>query len=402
MRTADGMTPPPVRVLVAIPTPQIFGLQKVTLAIFGRLRASVDAHFLVSRWGDGAFGREVRRLGFETTESWFGMFSRRLDWANLRMTAECLWRLPMLWVDTIRLARRCRPAALFVANYHELILLRPILRVLGMPVICHMHDPPPNIPFQRASFFLWGRAVTVFVAVSESVRDRLLRFKVDPRRVLVVNNGIDLTQFPRRESRTGRFTRRFKWPEDVFIAGIVGQMHDRKGHLDLLEALDRLRDRVPYLRVVIGGKAGGAYYEQLVACVSERGLKDRVGFCGWMDHARDFYEGIDAFVLASRHEEGFGLVLAEAMAVGVPVIATRSGGAVNVVEDGVSGLLVDRCAPEQIAEALQRLCGDAALRERLVAGGRARVETEFNLDRQAEKLLAVLQGTAARVRGSGC
>lgn len=388
--------------LAAVPTPYVFGLQVVTLDFFSRLRRWADCHFLITRWNDGEFPRRLEAMSIPYTASWMGMFSRKLDPENLRMTLECVYRAPELYWCFWRLVRRFRPDVIYTANHHELILLHPMLRVMGIPVVCHMHDPPPNIPFQRASFRVWSQPVTRFVTIAEDVRDRLIQFPVDPGRVTVVHNGIDLGQFPRREKRGERFVSQFGWPGDSFIAGIAGQMHDRKGHLDLLEALDQLRDRVPNLRVVIGGKAGGAYYEELVACVSERGLKDRVGFCGWMDHARDFYDGIDAFVLASRHEEGFGLVLAEAMAVGVPVIATRSGGAVNVVEDGVSGLLVDRCAPEQIAEALQRLCGDAALRERLVAGGRARVETEFDLDRQAVKLLAVLQGTAARVRGSGC
>ncbi len=390
------------RILAVVPTPYVFGLQVVTLDFFSRLRRWADCHFLISRWNDGEFPRRLEAMSIPYTASWMGMFSRKLDPENLRMTLECVYRAPELYWCFWQLVRRFRPDVIYTANNHELILLYPMLWLLGIPVICHMHDPPPNIPFQRASFRVWSQPVTRFVTIAEDVRDRLVQFPVDPARVTVVHNGIDLGQFPRREKRGERFVSQFGWPGDSFIAGIAGQMHDRKGHLDLLEALDRLRDRVPHLRVVIGGKPGGAYYEQLVACVSERGLGDRVGFCGWMDHARDFYEGIDAFVLASRHEEGFGLVLAEAMAVGVPVIATRSGGAVNVVEDGVSGLLVDRSAPEQIAEALNALCGDAALRERLVAGGRARVETEFDLDRQAEKLLAVLQGTAARVRGSGC
>lgn len=385
-----------LRVLAVVPTPYVFGLQVVTLDFFSRLRRWADCHFLITRWNDGEFPRRLEALSIPYATSWLGMFSRKLDPENLRMTLECVYRAPELYWCFWRLVRRFRPDVIYAANHHEMILLHPMLRWMGIPVVCHMHDPPPNIPFQRASFRVWSQPVTRFVTIAEDVRDRLLQFPVDPARVTVVHNGIDLGQFPKRETRRDRFTRQFGWPGEVVIAGIAGQMHDRKGHLDLLEALDRLRDRVPNLRVVIGGKAGGLYYEALVAFVAERKLQDRVGFCGWMDHARDFYEGIDAFVLASRHEEGFGLVLAEAMAVGVPVIATRSGGAVNVVEDGVSGLLVDRCAPDQIAEALEALCGDAALRERLVAGGRARVEREFDLDVQADKLLAVLRETAKR------
>lgn len=385
-----------LRILAVVPAPYMFGLQVATLDFFSRLCRQAECHFLITRWSDGEFGRRLDAMGIPYTASWMGMFSRKLDSHNLKMTLECAVRIPELYFCLYRLVRRFRPDVIYTANNHELILLYPMLRAMRIPVVCHMHDPPPNIPFQRASFRVWGQPVTRFVAISEDVCDRLAQFPVDPGRVTVLHNGIDLAQFPRRERRGGRFAGQFGWPEDVFIAGIAGQMHDRKGHLDLLAALDRLRDRVPMLRVVIGGKPGGVYYEQLQTFVADRELGDRVGFSGWLEHARTFYEGIDVFVLASRHEEGFGLVLAEAMATGVPVISTRSGGAVNVVEDGVSGILVDRHAPEQIAEALETLCGDAALRDRLVAEGRVRVERDFDLDRQAERLFAVLQEVATR------
>lgn len=388
-----------LRILAVVPTPYVFGLQVVTLDFFSRLKQWADCHFLITRWNDGVFPRRLEAMGIPYTTAWMGMFSRKLDARNLKMTLECAYKAPGLFLAFWRLVRRFRPDVIYTANNHELILLYPMLRLLRIPVICHMHDPPPNIPFQRLSFRIWSRPVTRFVAIAENVRDRLLQFPMEPGRVTVLHNGTDLARFPRREHRDGRFARQFCWPEDAFIAGIAGQMHDRKGHLDLLEALDQVRVRVPTLRVVIGGKQEGAYFEQLRAFVEEKGLADRIGFCGWMKNAKDFYEGIDVFVLASRHEEGFGLVLAEAMAVGVPVIATKSGGAVNVVEDGISGLMVDRCAPSEIAEALMRLHGNTTLKTSLIAGGRRSVERDFDLDRQAEKLFALLEETSGQARG---
>lgn len=385
-----------LRVLAVVPAPYVFGLQVVTLDFFSRLRQSADCHFFLTKWSDGEFIRRLDSLGIPHTTAWMGMFSRRLDPRNLRMTVECALKLPGVYRAFSRLVREFRPDVIYTSNNHELILLLPVLLAMRIPVVCHMHDPPPNIPFQRASFRLWSRPVTRFVTIAESVRDRILAFPLDAARVTVLHNGIDLARFAPRPSRSDRFVRQFGWPERSFLVGISGQMHDRKGHMDVLVALDLLRDSLPSLRVVIGGRPGGEYHDKLREFVEVRGLVERVGFCGWMERARDFHESVDVFVLASRHEEGFGLVLAEAMAVGVPVVATRSGGAVNVVEDGVSGLLVDRCAPRQIAGALSRLHNDAALRAGLVDRGRQRVERDFNLDHQAEKLLAVLRETINR------
>lgn len=379
-----------LRVLAVVPTPYVFGLQVVTLDFFSRLRRWADCHFLLTKWSDGEFGRRLDAMGVPHTSAWMGMFSRRLDPKNLRMTVEALARVPGLYAHLWRLARRFRPDLIYTANHHELILLGPLLRLLRIPVLCHMHDPPPNIPFQRASFRVWSQPVTQFVAISEDVQRRLGEFPVAPERVGMIHNGIDLAQFPRGHGRDDRFVRRFGWPEGAVVAGLTGQMHDRKGQMDLLEAAAALRDRVPALRVVIGGKETGEYPERLRRFAAEKGLGDRVGFSGWADHARDFYSGLDVFVLASRHEEGFGLVVAEAMACGVATIATRSGGAAEIFEDGRSGLLVDRSAPDQLADALLRLASDPELRVRFAEAGRCRVEREFDLDLQTEKLKAAL------------
>jgi mannosyltransferase len=148
------------------------------------------------------------------------------------------------------------------------------------------------------------------------------------------------------------------------------------------------------MRFVIGGRGSAEYAAQLNKLIAARGLEKRLGLCGWLPLAADFYEGIDVFVLASRHEEGFGLVLAEAGERGLPAIATSSGGAVEVLVEGETGIVVDRQNPEALAQAMAQLAADAALRQRMGQRARERVVEEFGLQAQAERFAELLHESA--------
>ena len=143
-----------LKVLAIIPCPYVSGLQIMTICFFERLSTRLNSHFLLTRWTDGEFSRRLDQLGIPYTYSWLGMFSRKLDWRNLRMTIHCLAKLPILYRDFLRLARSYRPSIIYAGNYHEIILLSPLLAALKIPVIYHVHNPLPTGPFYRRSFAL--------------------------------------------------------------------------------------------------------------------------------------------------------------------------------------------------------------------------------------------------------
>src|SRR5947209_20602256 len=115
------------RILAIIPGAFCFGLQNVTLSMFAAIAKSVPCHFLITKWNDAEFPDRLRKLNIPFTEAWLGMFSRKLDWYNLRMTMECLVKLPSAWLRLVRLIREFKPTCIFLANHHEAILLWPIL-----------------------------------------------------------------------------------------------------------------------------------------------------------------------------------------------------------------------------------------------------------------------------------
>lgn len=382
--------------ILAIPSSSsIYGMETMTLGFLERLSPEVRCHCLISRWSDGAFARRLDALGIPYTASWLGAFSRQLTPQALRWTADCLRRLPQLYADYLRLTRRLRPDLIYVSTYKQLLLLWPLLRATPAPVVCHMADPPPNVPFQRRSFAVWDRAVDRYIAISESVRRRLAGFGVGEARVSLLFPGIDPAGFPYRPARDGRFTARFGWPAEALLVGMTGQMIAAKGHADLVDAAAELCARRPEARLVLGGPEGGAYADALRARIAARGLDGRAGFTGWLPAARDFYAGVDILAVPSRQPEGFGQVAAEAMASGRAVVAARSGALEEVVEHGESGLLVPPGQPAELARALLLLAEQPALRAELGRRGRRSVERRFDIAAQTRGLEAIFAAAAA-------
>ncbi len=167
----------------------------------------------------------------------------------------------------------------------------------------------------------------------------------------------------------------------------VGRLEREKGHAILLEAIAELtRSGIPIRLELVGT---GSQLSALRSQAAELGVADRVRFAGGVgqDTIRDRYTQADAFCLPSLGE-GVPVVLMEAMATGLPVVASRLMGIRELVEDGVSGLLVRPGCPHEMAMAMERLAGDAELRRCLGEAGRSKVVADFRLDESATQLHA--------------
>lgn len=177
----------------------------------------------------------------------------------------------------------------------------------------------------------------------------------------------------------------------------VGRLADTKGHSTLIAACDRLqRAGVRFsCRVVGGGEASAA----LQADVGERGLDRRIHFMGPMSHdaVRHVLGDSDVFVLACRQaadsadQDGIPVALMEAMSMGLCVISTSISGVPELIEDGVSGLLVPPKDDRALATAIERVLRDATLRRRLGVAARRRIEERFELHASARRLMTLFE-----------
>lgn len=204
-------------------------------------------------------------------------------------------------------------------------------------------------------------------------------YEIPRDKVAVVPEPIDLAEWQRRFASAPR---RVGGAPTVLS---VARMYPRKRLEDLLHATVRLRSRIPDVRVRIVG--AGPESGRLRALATSLGLTDVVTFLGEISRSALAVEYVaaDCFCLPTV-QEGFGLVFAEAMAAGLPIVACRAAAVPEVVVDGRTGLLVSPREPDELAKAMERLLTNAALRAELSEAGRRRVE-ELDLDRVAARLV---------------
>ncbi len=236
--------------------------------------------------------------------------------------------------------------------------------------------------------FVFARAAGVLVN-SRNTAAELASFGVTPKRVGVAHPAVDADVFsPAVDPSTVRA--RLVPGKDLMILS-VGRLQKRKGHDLTLQALARLPARVPPWRYVIVGD--GDERQTLMHLAHHVGIADRVTFVGAVaqDELPGFFAACDLFVLPNRVEggdfEGFGIVFLEAAATGKAAIGGRSGGVIEAVEDGQTGLLVSGTDVAELAEALTRLLSDPELRGALGEQGRQRVVQHFTWQRTAEAIL---------------
>ena len=309
--------------------------------------------------------------------------------------------------QVLRMARRWEAGLVHTHQPRNTLLARLAALSGGPPVITHVHSPAFRESTQVARNLTTGavdRALAGktrrFIVVSESLRAELRRLGIPQDRIRIVANGIPLPSPASAETRAA-LRDEFRLPPDEPVVGMVANFRPRKGTELLIQAAGELaRAGVP-LRVLLVGEAYREgvrdYAAELVALGQGAGLGERITFTGFRADAERLIAGLDLFVLPSRFGEGLPMVLLEAMGSSVPVIMTPVEGIVEVVQDGLNGLLV---APDDVAElreAMRSLLESPARRADLGAAGRETVIRRYSSDRMAEGFEAVYEEAARLV-----
>jgi glycosyltransferase involved in cell wall biosynthesis len=231
------------------------------------------------------------------------------------------------------------------------------------------------------------------IAVSEQIRATLIASGVPAQRVTTVLNGIDPAEFCRRPGLRETARRSLGIPENAIVIGSVGRLEPQKRYDLLIEAFAQLSRLDPRLLLVIAGD--GSQREALTDLATRQGLG---ASCVLLGHRADVVTTLHAFDLfvQSSDYEGTPNAVLEAMAVEVPVVATRAGGTDQLIEQGVHGLLLPSGRADLLAEAVTAALADRQALDTRARSARRRVEHELSFDarmarveRLYEELLAV-------------
>jgi sugar transferase (PEP-CTERM/EpsH1 system associated) len=298
---------------------------------------------------------------------------------------------PRLQFPLFRLAsimRKYRPHIVHTRNWGALEAV-PAARLAGVPVVVHSEhgyevDMFAGLPIRRRIFRRAAYAMTdAIFAVTRELRDFHARQAwIRPERMGVMYNGVDTRRFaPCIQTRLA-MRRELGLPEDSFVVGAVGRLVPIKDHQTLLKAAMRLLARGIDVRVLLVGT--GPERERLQATATAAGaLEGRVCFAGDSDRVPGMLNAMDVFVLPSLNE-GMSNTLLEAMACGLPVLATNVGGTPEIIEDKINGGLFAPGDFEWLANKLQLLASDPSLIHQLGTAARNRAIESFSLSRMLE------------------
>jgi glycosyltransferase involved in cell wall biosynthesis len=238
-----------------------------------------------------------------------------------------------------------------------------------------------------------------YVAVSRAARDYTCGpLGIRDIDVSVIPNAVETDLFcppddaPRSPDQCSPISNRNGEARPLRI-GVVARLSPEKGHAHLFRAFRQLRERGLDAALLVAGE--GSLRDSLQQLAAKLGIADRVQFTGLVPNVPEFLRSVAISVLPSLAAEGLPLTILEAMATGLPVVATDVAGAGEVIEDSVSGLLVPPGDDQALADALARLAADDALRARMGSAAVAVVRDRFSFDAIARRMEAVYQEVLA-------
>ena len=281
--------------------------------------------------------------------------------------------------------RRHHPQLVITQKDKDVRLTGVSARLLRIPVLVrHTVDRP--LKGRRRDRFYYGRVASHHVANTNATRATLLQSApwLCKRDIPVIYNGIDVQRFACAEPL------QLDLPHDAITIGFAGQFELRKGIRDFAQAWRTIACRLPNAYALIAGQ--GAREQEFR---SELGDAPRVMFLGFRDDMPAFMRALDVFVLPS-HFEGFGLVLAEAMAAGAACVAYQTSNIPELVTDGKDGLLVAERDPAALAQAVITLASDFDLRQRIGTNAAAHACREFTVQRMVAEYEALAQQIIAQ------
>ena len=366
------------------------GAELSLLEICKRIRRSCE----VVLFADGPFRKSLVDAGVTVNLSQQNAFENMRKQGGRALSLGAVtgtWRLA--W-KVIRLARSRR---VIYANTQKAMVIGAIAGFIARrPVVWHLRDIVTTEHFDKSRLavirILSKRMITHVIANSKASAEALQTLAdLPPSQMSVIYNGIDAGPFDAAAAiPTSALRARYGLPADAYLIGTFSRLAHWKGQHVLLEALAAIPDAHA---VLVGAALFGesAYEAELKAKVQALGLSERVHFLGFQSDVAGLMHAMDIVVHTSIAPEPFGRVIVEAMLAHRPMIAAAGGGALEIITDGVDGVLVTPGDARELATAVHRLRNDPEEREAIVLRAYSRARGSFDPDAYCKAVLRKLE-----------
>lgn len=338
------------------------GLERLLLEIAEQTDPRVQQLFFISLGSIGSVGLQLRRMGWPVV---------------------CLHRpngiRPSLILSLARIFHGIHPAIVHTHDARALIYGAPAARLMGIKRVIHtQHGQNLGMTPRRLKLIRYtAKLVQSYVCVSRNACDVAANQGIPEDRLRLVYNAISVERF-----KSAIRSQSHSLDENQKSLVAIARLSPEKGLSTLLKAVALIHKSLPDLRLEVAGE--GPCHAELLREANHLGIYEKVQFLGQVSDPENVLSRGRVFVLPSN-SEGVSLTLLEAMAAGVPVVATDVGGTPEVLENGKSGLLVPPQNPEELANAIKRLWLDDDLRFRLSLAADQRVSEQFDISRMTRE-----------------
>ncbi len=354
------MTFPPKRIFYFITDIDIGGAEKMLFELVQRIDRSKFIPDVGCLKGEGIVGKKLEALGIKVR--YFHI--------------EKLWHIYKL-SNIVSFLRQERFDILHSYLFHANIIGRVCGRIAGIPIIISSI----RVCEKKKQYHLWMDRITSWmvnleICVSKEVKNFTIeKANISEHKLKIVENGIP-------DSFLDAVTSYRNKKAHSLVVGTVARLSEQKGIKYLLHAAKRIIEQFPSITVIIAGS--GPLSSQLKELSTKLNISRNVKFIGFRNDIPELLSVIDIFVLPSLWE-GMPNVVLEAMAAGKPVIATDTGGSKDLIDSNINGVLVEPGNSEALAEAILKLLGDPAQRQRLGESAREKVKERFPIDKMVSK-----------------
>jgi glycosyltransferase involved in cell wall biosynthesis len=267
--------------------------------------------------------------------------------------------------------------------------------MLRAPCVAHLRD------FEDVSIITksYARLINHHIAISSVIKDNLLELGVPDERISIIHDSIDLYEFNADISCDYLYDE-FGIDNKTKAFGIFGRIVEWKGIREFVLAAAEVFKKVPVSHAFIVGDYtddGEKYLKEVRILVSDLGLKEKIVFTGFRSDVSQFMKFMDVVVHASITPEPFGMVVIEGMAMAKPVIAAASGGPLDIIENGKTGLLVDPKNINEFADSIIKVLNNPSFAKSLGACGRRRVEQLFTNKKAVADIEKIYDGLIANM-----